>query len=353
MNPARDHLSGSAPYAKANLRNRWEGKAHIHPLRSWYCIDFLMRDLVSIRELKPATLTTLFELADELFVLPRSEQRQRLAMKTLALMFFQPSTRTRLGFQRAGQSCGCDLLDFGAPEMSRSVAYCGETLTDAAHVVAQLADVLVIRHYDSPALVEAARACRVPTINAGDGSNEHPTQAIADLWVLRRRLGSLAGASLGLVGDPGTRVLRSIALAAPLVGIQRLRFLPSPDRRIPEDVAAALAAVNVVIEAGEHVEDLLASCEAVVLMPTQVADLTAEPHSLAGAQAPAIPPDRYRVTRDRLERYSDTWVLHPGPRHGELDPDTDDAPRNLMLAQVGEGVVMRMAILHWVLGGPV
>ncbi|MEB3302333.1 MAG: hypothetical protein VKN56_10245 [Cyanobacteriota bacterium] len=311
-----------------------------------------MRDLLSVRELKADALTLLFELADQLFALPRSECRQRLATKTLALMFFQPSTRTRLGFQRAGRACGCDLLDFGAPEMSRSVAYCGETLTDAANVVAQLADVLVIRHYDSQALVEAARGCGVPTINAGDGSNEHPTQAIADLWVLKRRLGALAGASLGLIGDPGTRVLRSIALAAPLVGIQRLRFLPSPDRQIPEDVSAALARANVVIEAGEHVEDLLACCEAVVLMPTEVADLTAEPLSLTGAQAPASPPDRYRLTRARLARYPDTWVLHPGPRHGELDPDTDDAPRNLMLAQVGEGMVMRMAILHWVLGWP-
>lgn len=311
-----------------------------------------MPDMLSVRELEAATMTALFELADQIFALPIQERRRRLDRKTLALMFFQPSTRTRLGFQRAARACGCDLLDFGAPEMSRSVAYCGETLMDAANVVAQLADVLVIRHYDSQALVEAARACAVSTINAGDGSNEHPTQAIADLWVLKRRLGSLAGATLGLVGDPGTRVLRSIALAAPLVGIQRLWFLTSLNRRIPEDVAFCLTAANVAIEVGHHVEDLLKSCEAVVMMPTQVADLTAVPGSLAGAAAPAKPPDPYRLNRTRLERYPDTWVLHPGPRHGELDPDTDDLPRNLMLAQVGEGVVMRMAILHWVLGCP-
>ena len=311
-----------------------------------------MRHLLSVRELDPFQIAALFELADEMFAIPSSERGRGLTGRTLAPMFFQPSTRTRLGFERAARACGCDLLDFGHPDRSRSVEYCGESLRDATRVVAQLADLLVIRHYDSRALLEAARACGAPTINAGDGTNEHPTQAIADLWVLRRRLGSLAGVTLGLVGDPGTRVMRSIALAAPLVGLRGLRFLPSPGRHIPDDIGVPLAASKVVVAEVEDVEELLAHCEAVVMMPTEVPDLTAVPKALAGERAPVIPDDRYRLSRAKLQRHPDTWVLHPGPRHGELAPDTDDAPRNLMLAQVGEGVFMRMAMLHWVLGWP-
>jgi aspartate carbamoyltransferase catalytic subunit len=272
-------------------------------------------------------------------------------------MFFQPSTRTRLGFESAALRLGARVTGFADPTTTRSVDYIAESFEDSVRVVSELTDVIVIRHHIAGAGRRAAAVARVPIVNGGDGSNEHPTQALADAWLMHRRLGGLDGAVVGLVGDPGTRVFRSLVLVLVRLGVSKVLFLVPPNlpldgrphdallhTTLPGDVRAMLDRAGVGCEFRNDVTDLLIEADAIEMMPVEVPALEADPASLR--KRPYTTPERFRITAAKMvSTASKALILHPGPRRDELHPDVDELPNGLYFEQISESLFMRMAVL--------
>jgi aspartate carbamoyltransferase catalytic subunit len=246
---------------------------------------------------------------------------------------------------------------FSDPSTTRSVDYIAEPLEDTVQVVGGLCDVMVIRHHMAGAARRAANLAGVPVINGGDGSNEHPTQALADAWLMSRRLGSLRGGVVGLVGDPGTRVLRSLVLTLIQMDIGKLLFVVPPNLPIsaleyfgavhttlPPDLRVVLDNSSINYEFRSDVRELLDEADAVYMMPVNIPALDADPKSLSKRQQST--PERYRVTAAKIKSTrSRSLIMHPGPRSEELHPNVDDLPNGLYFDQVRESVFLRMAVL--------
>jgi aspartate carbamoyltransferase catalytic subunit len=302
--------------------------------------------LLSIADLAPHHISALFAEADAIRTMTPPQCLTQLAGSMVGLMFFQPSTRTRLGFGAAAQRLGARVLDFGPIENTRSVDYIGETRTDAARVMAALADLIVVRDFRPGSPAAIAAAVDVPVLNAGDGTNEHPSQALADMWLLKRVTGRLRGLRVGLVGDPGARTHRSFALGMTVMGAASLHVLSSrQEPGLPADMEAFLARRGIASTICASMEELLGKVDVVNMMPPFIPSLDADPKNLRVVPPPDI--DRFVLTLERVRNTNaDVYILHPGPRGPELDGSLDEAPNNLFFRQVAEGQYMRMALLR-------
>jgi aspartate carbamoyltransferase catalytic subunit len=314
-------------------------------------------DLVSVRDLTSDHVRALFQTAEELRGMPHRERRHILDGTVLGVMFFQPSTRTRLGFEAAAMRLGGQVLGFADAATTRAVEFTAETLEDTAKVVGNLCDIAVMRHFMPGSARRAAAACSVPLINGGDGSNEHPTQALSDVWLMSRRLGGLQGAIIGIVGDPGTRVFRSLLLLLAGMGVGRILFLVPPvlpfglaggtnfvHTSLPKDLHKALSHHGVGLEFRSTIDELLEECDAIEMMPVDIPSLEADPKSLQ--KDGHATPERFRMTAEKIDRTgSKALVLHPGPRSDELHPDTDGLDNSLYFEQASESVYLRMAVM--------
>ncbi len=263
--------------------------------------------------------------------------------KILATLFFEPSTRTRLSFEAAMQRLGGGVISMGSVESS-SVAK-GETLTDTVRTVAQYADVIVIRHPRTGSAREAADAVSIPIINAGDGTGQHPTQALLDVYTIKKELGSLKNLTLSMVGD--LKNGRTVHALVELLSLFQSRlYLVSPSLlRMPEEITAGLKGKGIdVIET----EDLFkASSESNLIYMTRIqkerfGDLS-EYERVKGS---------YIINRDFLDRLNKKiTILHPLPRVDEISTEVDIYPGAAYFRQMRNGVFVRMALLAMVLGG--
>ena len=262
--------------------------------------------------------------------------------KILATLFFEPSTRTRLSFEAAMQRLGGGVICMGAVESS-SVAK-GETLSDTARTVAQYADVIVVRHPRMGSAKEAADAVDIPVINAGDGAGQHPTQALLDLYTIRKELGSLKNLKIALVGDlKNGRTVHALVEILSNFGV-RFYFV-SPDLlRMPEEVAVRMKEKGCeVIETDDLV---MAASKSDLVYMTRIqkerfADVS-EYEKVKGS---------YILNREFLGRLKKRiTILHPLPRVDEISPEVDSYPGAAYFRQVKNGVFVRMALLAMVLG---
>lgn len=277
----------------------------------------------------------------------RGDVAHILAGKILGILFYQNSTRTRLGFETAMQRLGGSVIGFDDVRTTRAGDYFAESLIDTVRVVAQYADCLVLRHPEDHAAVRAAQVSLVPVINAGDGANEHPTQALLDMGMLRRLLGdALDGATIGLVGDPNWRPLRSLRQLLPLYGVDKIFFLAAPDTNVGADTAKALVRSGVAWEESDDISQLLQYCDAICMVPVLL------PTTSDGVHQPPLP-NRYRLTRQKLLRSArPVPILHVGPRGSELPADVDDMDCVHYFDQVRFGVYLRAALLEHLIVGP-
>lgn len=262
--------------------------------------------------------------------------------KILCTLFFEPSTRTRLSFEAAMQRLGGGVISLGSVESS-SVAK-GETLTDTAQTVAQYADVIVIRHPRMGSAKEVADAVSIPVINAGDGAGQHPTQALLDLYTIRKELGSLKNLTISLVGDlKNGRTVHALVEVLSHFGV-RFYFV-SPDLlRMPEEVAVRMKEKGCeVIETDDLV---MAASKSDLVYMTRIqkerfADLS-EYEKVKGS---------YIIDREFLDRLKKKiTILHPLPRVDEIHPEVDSYPGAAYFRQMRNGVFVRMALLAMILG---
>ena len=264
--------------------------------------------------------------------------------RTVINLFFESSTRTRTSFELAGKRLSADVINVSA---SGSATQKGETWLDTVRTLEAMApDALVIRHAESGAPHLAARAltsdCRV--INAGDGTNEHPTQALLDVLTIQHHKGSLTGLRVAIVGDVAhSRVARSQIHALHALGAADIRLV-GPKTLMPAATEEALG-VRVFHDADAGLE----GADVIIMLRMQL-------ERIRGA---AVPSQReyfrlYGLDRRRVARAADdVLVMHPGPmnRGVEIASDVADGPYSVILPQVTNGLAIRMAVLNLLAGG--
>lgn len=300
-----------------------------------------MKNLLSIADLDRGDLEDLLHLAGEFAeVLERPIPKvPTLRGKTVATVFFEASTRTRLSFERAAKALSADVMTF-APGTSSVTK--GESLKDTALTIrATGADLLVVRHEAVGAAARVASWLDCPVINAGDGAHQHPTQALLDSLTIRQRFGKLDGLRIAIVGDVrNSRVARSDIDAFTSLGANVT--LIAPPTLLPSDLEGFPVSVS------HSLDEVIADLDVVYLLRIQM-------ERGSGPGLPSLPEyvSRYGIDRARLDRMSpDAVVMHPGPinRGVEIAANVADDPRALILDQVRNGVAVRMAVLFRLLG---
>lgn len=262
--------------------------------------------------------------------------------KILATLFFEPSTRTRLSFETAMQRLGGGVISLGSVEGS-SVAK-GETLTDTVRTVSQYADVIVIRHPRIGSAKEAAEASNVPVINAGDGAGQHPTQALLDLYSIRKEVGKLKGLSISLVGD--LKYGRTVhALVELLSHYQPRLFFVSPKiLKMPEEITSNLKAKGLEVVETENLMEASSKSDLIYMTRIQkerFSDLS-EYEKVKGS---------FIINQDFLTQLKKKVILlHPLPRVDEIHPEVDTYPGAAYFRQVRNGIFVRMALLAMIFG---
>jgi|TARA_R100001244_G_scaffold96522_6_gene72267 aspartate carbamoyltransferase catalytic subunit len=298
---------------------------------------FPHRHLLGIAGLQPWEILFLLEEAKQWVDLNRksSKHADRLDGLTVINAFFENSTRTLLSFEIAGKRMGADVVNMHAAQSSIKK---GETLIDTAMTLnAMKADAIVIRHGSSGAVQLIADKVDCPVLNAGDGSHEHPTQALLDALTIQRRKGDISGLTVTICGDvKHSRVARSNIYCLTTLGAKVKVCAP------PSLLPAALDRFNV--EVFTDFDQALEGSDVVMMLRLQNERMNGN----------FIPSPReyhylYGLTRERLARASDNaLVMHPGPmnRGVEIDSDVaDDPDRSAIIEQVEMGVAVRMACL--------
>ncbi|HBT43683.1 MAG TPA: aspartate carbamoyltransferase catalytic subunit [Rhodospirillaceae bacterium] len=300
--------------------------------------DFPHRHLLGIEGLTPAEITFLLDRSETYVEQNRQPDKKRSVLRgrTVINLFFEASTRTRTSFELAGKRLGGDVINMS---ISGSSIKKGETLVDTAMTLnAMHPDVLVVRHADSGAVKLLSEKVNCAVINAGDGSHEHPTQALLDALTIRRRLGRLAGLQVAICGDIlHSRVARSNIHLLTTMGA-RVRLI-APKTLIP--YAAERLGVEVFHDMAEGLKD----CDIVMMLRLQQERMKSN----------YFPSVREYFTYFGLDyemlahAKPDALIMHPGPmnRGVEIDSEVaDDFYRSVIREQVEMGVAVRMAALE-------
>lgn len=261
--------------------------------------------------------------------------------KTVALAFFEPSTRTRISFATAASRLGADSMNLQAESSSVKK---GESLIDTVRTLeAMRPDGIVIRHVASGAAEFVAERLEIPVLNAGDGSHEHPTQALLDALTIRDRKGTLEGLNITIIGDLlHSRVARSNIHLLTKFGTRVT--LCGPPMWMPPILEGLAPGIRRV----PRIEDALRDADVLMVLRVQTERL----HEPALSEADYVL--RYQLTPERLRlARPDALVLHPGPmiRGLEIDPAVADGAQSCVLEQVTNGLAIRMALLYHLVGG--
>ena len=301
-----------------------------------------MRHFLSTEGVSREDLTELLDDADSFVeVLARPIPKvPALRGKTVATMFFEPSTRTKLSFEKAAKALSADTMSFSP---GTSALKKGESLKDTVLTVQAMGtDAMVVRHQATGAPWRIAEWVDQPVLNAGDGAHQHPTQALLDALTIRQRFGTLDGVRIGIVGDiRHSRVARSDVFAFSTLGAEVMMVGPRTLLPIAADGWPAAAT--------EDLDDVLSELDVVYLLRVQ-----AERGGASVFPSLSEYTKRFGMTRERFARLKpDSVVLHPGPmnRGVEIAAEVADDERSLILKQVSNGVAVRMAVLFRLMGG--
>ncbi len=311
---------------------------------------FPHRHLLGIADLDADDITQILDLGETLRDINERQIKKvpTLRGRTVINLFLENSTRTRTSFEIAGKRMSADTINISG---SGSSASKGETMLDTArNLMAMNPDVIIIRHSASgaPALIAQHVDCAV--INAGDGTHEHPTQALLDCATIRKHKGNLQGLEIAIVGDiDHSRVARSNILAMTKLGA-RVR-LCGPATLIPRDVCSIGGdATRDKVRVCFDLNDALEGADVVMMLRIQNERLSTEASRFANTREYS----RYFGLNERSLRAAkpDAIVMHPGPinRGVEMMPNIADGSRSVILDQVAYGVAVRMATLY-LLGG--
>ena len=303
-----------------------------------------LRHLLTIEGLKRQQIIDILDTAES-FISVSDQQVRKVPLlrgKTVVNLFFEASTRTLTTFELAAKRLSAVVLKIN---INTSATVKGESLLDMLHnLEAMQCDMFVVRHADSGAahLIAQHVAPHVSVINAGDGSHAHPTQALLDMFTIRRRKGEFAPLTVAIVGDiKHSRVARSQIHALTTLGVSELRVV-APKTLIPAEVESL--GVHVTHDLDEGLRD----ADVVIMLRLQK-------ERMQGAMLPSEGEyfRTYGLTEERLKRAKpDAIVMHPGPinRGVEIASSVADGPQSVILEQVSNGIAVRMAVMSMTLG---
>lgn len=301
------------------------------------------RDIISINDLSKDDVIYLLEQAPNFET--NNDNKKNLYNKIIASLFFEPSTRTRLSFDAAAKRLGGQVIGFDNIETTSLKK--GESFKDTIKMIEQYADVIIIRHPKEGSAQLAADISHVPVINAGDGSNQHPTQTLVDLYTIKKEKGKfegLTGLTVGFLGDlKFGRTVHSLASALGLFNVN-IVFIAPKGLEMPAEYLKELSDKNVNYS---QTSDLLSVAQNLdVLYVTRIQEERfknkKEYKKVAGS---------YTINKDLLVNFKqDVLVMHPLPRVDEINQDVDDTANQGYFKQAGNAVAVRKAILASVLG---
>lgn len=342
---------------------------------------FRRRDFLGIRELSAADIHGILDSAENFREINSREIKKVPALrgKTVINLFFESSTRTRTSFELAAKRLSADAVNISVSTSSLSK---GETLLDTAmNLDAMDPDCIVVRHSSAGVPHQLAKVSKAAIVNAGDGANEHPTQALLDAMTIREHKGTISGLNVAIIGDIlHSRVARSnihlltklganVRVAGPSTLVPRDFACLIDGTRTPtsafagpsgesSDIADSFRAeaafiadesVRVPLDVCDHIEDAIRGADVVMILRIQ-----RERQDSAFFPTLSEYAIHYGLTNDRLGlAKKDAIVLHPGPmnRGIEIASDVADSSRSLILDQVKYGVAVRMAVLYLATGG--
>jgi aspartate carbamoyltransferase catalytic subunit len=306
---------------------------------------FRRRDLLGIRDLTAAEIIGILDTAENFREISNREIKKvpTLRGKTVINLFFESSTRTRTSFELAAKRLSADAVNISISSSSVSK---GETLLDTAlNLDAMAPDCIVVRHSSAGVPHQLAKVSKAAIVNAGDGANEHPTQALLDAMTIREHKKKIDGLEVAILGDIlHSRVARSNIHLLTKMGA-KVR-VAGPGTLVPEDFQYF---VDEGLQVCPHIEDAIKGADVVMILRIQ-----RERQDSAYFPTLREYAIHYGLTNERLDlAKKDAIVLHPGPmnRGIEISSEVADSSRSLILDQVKYGVAVRMAVLYLATGG--
>jgi aspartate carbamoyltransferase catalytic subunit len=299
------------------------------------------KHLLSLQELSADEIRHVLDTAEGFKEVSNRSVKKVPALRGRVVVnaFFEDSTRTRTSFQLAAQRLSADTIDFS--EKGSSVSK-GETLVDTArNIEAMGVDVIVLRHAAAGAADLLARSVQCSVVNAGDGAHEHPTQGLLDLYTIRERFGKIEGLKVAIVGDiTNSRVARSNLWGLTKMGAQVI--LVGPPTLLPKSFE------NLGVRVVHDFDSVIGEVDVINMLRVQF-------ERIQSSQFPSVREFThfFGLTHDRFQRCKkDVFIMHPGPmnRGVEIQSQIADGPQSGILAQVANGLAIRMAVLYLVTG---
>jgi aspartate carbamoyltransferase catalytic subunit len=263
--------------------------------------------------------------------------------RILATLFYEPSTRTRFSFEAAMQKLGGGVLS-AENARANSSATKGETIGDTVRVVSGYADVIAIRHYEEGTAEAASKISPVPIINAGDGIGEHPTQALADMYTIKKELGWVSGLRVALVGDLlNGRTIHSLLPLLCLFSGVTIDLISPPQLRLPLPYREYLAKKKIPFREGVKLDGVIEQADIAYITRVQSERFASleEYNAVKGV---------YVINAELANRLKpEAIIMHALPRVDEITPDVDDNARAAYFRQAKNGLYIRMALLKYLL----
>jgi aspartate carbamoyltransferase catalytic subunit len=297
----------------------------------------MLRHLISIDQVDDVLARELFEIADDMAAALRIPTRlSSLTGRVVALLFFEPSSRTILSFHAAAARLGAAVIEHRGVEASSLSK--GESIEDTVRVVGSYADLIVLRHEAPGVAQRAAEVSSVPLINGGDGSNEHPTQALIDMYTIRHELGRLDSLRVGMGFDPcHSRSIHSLCRGLSHYPGNDVLLVGPRELWLAEDQLAELRARGLAVEQTTDMQALL-DREIVYVNRFQVERIQ-DPATAAAYR------ERYCITAEAVHSSQIKLLLDPLPRIHEIAEEVDALPQAAYFRQAANGVPIRMALL--------
>lgn len=297
-----------------------------------------MKHVLSSDQYTKESLEEVFKLAEKIRTNPK-EYAHKLDDKIIAIMFYEPSTRTRLSFETAALKLGAKIITTeNAGEFSSAAK--GETIQDTVQVIAGYADALVIRHKSDTSAIDAASVEKIPVINAGAGKGEHPTQALLDLYTIERKKGKIDGVKVAILGDLlYGRTIHSLIKLLSLYDNIEIYGLSKEAFALPQEY------IDMLKERGIEYK----KCTSFEELPKDI-DIIYHTRIQAERFEGDFGKEEFIINKEVLDTFSDhTILMHPLPRVIEISTDVDDDPRACYFEQAHNGLYVRMALLLQVL----
>lgn len=305
-------------------------------------LNFKGRDIIDINDFSKDELLYILKVAkkfDPEFVKSDRSNYTIAQGKIVALLFFEPSTRTEQSFRSAAQKIGMGIIGFDDPEATS--IHKGESFSDTIRIMDSYADVLIIRHPEPYSAKEAAKVAQIPVINAGDGPNQHPTQTLLDLYTIQKQFGTLDNLKIALVGNQKHyRTMHALSSALFKFSNNKIYGISPTGLEMPAE-----------FKNGDYTDEPIDMRK----LNEKLSEI--KPNIVYAGRIPEeymsgdVKKYSYQINIKTLECLPEhSVIMHPLPRVGEIDPKVDANPKAIYFAQARNGLYVREALLALVLG---